>query len=63
MIKRNGVTRPKPETKTGNVWAIVDRLSDEQVVSLEEVMQSRWSEGLNHHTIATQYSRWKKFHG
>ncbi len=60
----NGVTRPKDGTKTGNVWAIADKLSTKEgPAARKDVMQAGEAEGLNTATIATQYGRWRKFHG
>lgn len=60
----NGVTRPKNDTKTGRVWAIADELSSKDgPAARKDVMQAGEAEGLNTATIATQYGRWRKFHG
>ncbi len=60
----NGVTRPKTKTKTGRVWEIADDLSSKDgPAARKDVMQAGEAEGLNSATIATQYGRWRKFHG
>jgi len=62
---QNGVTRPKAETKTGRVWEISDELSEGSggPAARKDVMAAGEAEGLNTATIATQYGRWRKFHG
>ena len=65
--KANDVTRPKDGTKTGQVWAIADKLSQEGDNTVPatrgDVMKAGEAAGLNPATIATQYGRWRKFHG
>lgn len=63
--QQNGVTRPKDGTKTGRVWEIADELSAQQgsPAPRGDVMKAGEAEGLNPATIATQYGRWRKFHG
>lgn len=62
---QNGVTRPRSGTATGRVWEIADALSGEagKPVPRGDVMKAGEAEGLNSATIATQYGRWRKFHG
>jgi len=61
---QNGVTRPKAGTKTGRVWEIADELStSDGPAARKDVMAASEAEGLNTATIATQYGRWRKFHG
>ena len=62
---QNGVTRPAPGTKTGRVWEIADELSAEkgEPAGRAEVLAAYEAEGGNSATGATQYGRWKKFHG
>jgi len=64
MPSQNGVTRPKPDTATGRVWAICDELSAStgKPAVRGDVMKAGEAEGLNPATIATQYGRWRKFH-
>ena len=64
-IEKNGVTRPKDGTATGNVWKISDELSAAlgRPASRKEVMDKAKTEGINEATVATQYGRWRKFHG
>ncbi len=65
--KQNDVTRPKDGTKTGQVWAIADKLSGEGDSTVPatrgDVMKACEAAGLNQATAATQYGRWRKFHG
>ena len=61
---QNGVTRPKTGAKTGRVWEISDELStSDGPAARKDVMAAGEAEGLNSATIATQYGRWRKFHG
>lgn len=62
---QNGVTRPKSGTATGRVWEISDELSAQagSPAARADVMKAGEGEGLNSATIATQYGRWRKFHG
>jgi len=64
-IQQNGVTRPKDGTQTGRVWAISDEESRAagRAATRKEVIAKGTAEGLNEATIATQYGRWRKFHG
>lgn len=61
---QNGVTRPKAGTQTGNVWAISDKLStNEAPAGRKEVLAEAIAKGINGSTAATQYGRWRKYHG
>jgi hypothetical protein len=61
----HGVTRPRSGTATGRVWEIADELSAQakQPAARADVLKAFESEGGNPATGATQYGRWKKFHG
>lgn len=63
--ERNGVVRPKAGTKTGTVWEIADRISAErgEPASRRDVMEAGVGAGVNGSTVATQYGRWRKYHG
>ena len=65
MPSQNGVTRPKPGTATGRVWEIADELSEASgdVAPRKDVLEKFVAEGGNPATGATQYGRWRKFHG
>lgn len=65
MPKQNGVTRPKPGTKTGRVWEIADALSAQANAPAprKNVIAQGVAEGINPATLATQYGRWRRFHG
>ena len=62
---QNGVTRPKSGTKTGRIWEISDELSASQgkPVARKDVLEKAQAEGINVATAATQYGRWRKYHG
>ncbi|AUR88738.1 hypothetical protein NVP2117O_60 [Vibrio phage 2.117.O._10N.261.45.E9] len=62
---KNGVTRPKAGTKTGRVWEIADAKSAEagEPALRAPVIEQCEAEGINSATAATQYGRWRKYHG
>lgn len=62
---QNGVTRPGPDSKTGIVWAICDRLYQEkgECPSRKEVVEVAKVEGVASATASTQHGRWKKYMG
>jgi len=62
---QNGVARPKPGTKTGRIWEIADELSAQlgHPVPRRKVLEAAINEGMNPATAATQYGRWRKYHG
>lgn len=64
-IVQNGVSRPGAGTATGAVWDIADELSAVagEPAKRGDVMQAAEEKGLNKATTATQYGRWRKFHG
>jgi hypothetical protein len=64
-IEANGVVRPKSGTKTGRVWEISDELSAalKRPVERKLVMEAAAKESINEATCATQYGRWRKYHG
>lgn len=64
-IQQNGVTRPKAGTATATVWEIAERLSNEAgaVAKRADVMKACEEAGINAATTATQYGKWRKFHG
>lgn len=59
----NGVTRPKPGTKTGRVWDIADQISAKKKAPAErgEVLEVAQKEGIPDATVATQFQRWRVF--
>lgn len=65
MPSQHGITRPKPGTKTAEVWAIADRLSSVKMaaVAISELSPECAAAGLNDATTRTQYARWKQFNG
>ena len=64
-VEANGVVRPKDGTSTGRVWAIADQISAAKGAPAprKEVMDQCASENINVSTAATQYGKWRKFHG
>ena len=63
--QQNGITRPRDGTLTCRVWEICDSLSASTKESAKraDVMKQGEAEGLNSSTVATQFGRWRKFHG
>jgi hypothetical protein len=64
-ITQNDVTRPKDGTTTGRVWAIADEISAKNgsPADRKSVIDQVVAEGINASTGATQYGKWRKFHG
>ena len=64
-VVANGVTRPAPGTSTARIWEIADELSAaaKAPASRADVLKVAEAEGLNTATCATQYGRWRVFHG
>lgn len=65
-LQANGITRPATGTTTGNVWAAADAISASQGGSPAQVSQVKahpLMQGVNDHTVKTQYSRWRQFNG
>lgn len=64
-VQQNGVTRPKDGTTTGRVWAISDEISAKkgEPADRKTVIEQVVAEGINASTGATQYGKWRKFHG
>jgi hypothetical protein len=62
---QNDVTRPKAGTKTGRIWEIADSLSAQEnaPVARKRVLEAAMAEDINAATAATQYGRWRKYHG
>lgn len=62
---QNDVTRPKAGTKTGRVWEISDAMSQAEgaPVARKKVLEAATAEDINTSTAATQYGRWRKYHG
>lgn len=56
--------RPGPNTITGRVWEIADRLKSETgEANRDAVVRTCMEEGINLNTASTQYSQWKKENG
>ena len=62
---QNDVTRPKACTKTGRIWEIADTMSAQEGVPVarKKVLEAAMDEGINAATAATQYGRWRRYHG
>lgn len=57
---KNGVTRPRVNSKTGVVWLIADRNPS---ATREAVLKEATDKGVNIATASTQYGRWRKYNG
>lgn len=64
-IEQNGISRPGAGTATGKVWEIADSISQAtgKPASRKSVLEDAQAAGINPATAATQYGRWRKFHG
>lgn len=72
-VAANGVTRPAAGTKTGKVWEIADGISATLKTPaprkdvLKAAQENKAADGtpdpINDATAATQYGRWRKYHG
>jgi len=64
-ITQNGIVRPREGTATARVWTIAEDLSNAagEPAKRGEVMKACEAEGINTATVATQYGKWRKFHG
>jgi hypothetical protein len=63
--EQNGVRRPGPDGKCGQVWAMADKMSNDlgQAVPIANLLESAKAAGMNESNVRTEYARWKKFHG
>ena len=64
-IEKNGVVRPRTGTGTAKVWEIADALSAaaNAPAKRKEVLDECTKQSINVSTAATQYGKWRKFHG
>ena len=64
-LSQNGVTCPSEGTKTREIWDISDQISQElgEPAGRKEVIAECLKRDINESTGATQYARWRKFHG
>jgi hypothetical protein len=65
LPEQNGITRPKPETLCGKIWAVLDGISTKNgaPASIAEAKEHPEVVGMADATIRTQYARWRKFYG
>lgn len=64
-VKQNGITMPKPKTISAQIFSIADSLSKKgtHVPEKQKILDRAEKKGINLATAATQFSRWKQFHG
>lgn len=62
-LVKNGVTRPADNNLCGKIWAVADAISLEihGVCSIALLKVSPALQGVNLHTVKTQYARWRRF--
>jgi hypothetical protein len=65
LEEAHGVTRPAdPLSKTGQVWAMADKLSAQAKRPIErKAVMDALKDTINVATIATQYGKWRHFNG
>lgn len=65
MPIQNDIRRPKAETRCGQIWNIVDKISAQmgQPAPVKYVLAEGVENGFDENTIKTQYARWRKFNG
>lgn len=63
--EQNGVRRPGPDGKCGQVWTLADSLSNQlgQAVPIANLLEAAKAAGMNESNTRTEYARWKKFNG
>ena len=65
-LQRNGITRPGANTVCGKIWAAADAISSSQggaPATIASLKSHSATQGINDHTIKTQYSRWRHYNG
>lgn len=64
-ISQNGIVQPGAGSTTGRIWDISNDLSAAAGAPAKraDVLKACQEEGINASTAATQYGRWRKFHG
>lgn len=62
-VTQNGVTRPKPDTLCGRIWHAADSITVKKgsAAAIAELKVHPDVEGVNAHTVKTQYARWRQF--
>lgn len=65
LPSNNGVTRPRPDSACGKIWAIADAISAriKQPTPVAMLLKETSAAGLNDATTKTQYALWKTFNG
>ena len=62
---QNGISRPKDGTNSGKVWSIADKLSAKagEPAKRKDVLADAEKANVNTATAATQFARWRTYHG
>lgn len=65
LREQNGITEPRPGSKTRRVWDIATEIGEGKGAppTLAEVKEQAEAEGLNPSTVQTQYNRFRRFYG
>jgi hypothetical protein len=65
--RQNDITRPAANTKCGQIWALADAAANaaggRDKVLRKDVIEEARKLGINDATSATQYGRWRQYHG
>lgn len=60
VAQRSPYPRPAPNTITGKIWGIADRIEAERgTADRESVIKACMEAGINVNTASTQYTHWK----
>ncbi len=61
---KNGVTRPRPGSRTGIVWELCDSIYTETgETDRKRLLEMAAARGVCAATVSTQYGRWRKYMG
>lgn len=65
MPEQNGQRHPRPESKSGTLWAIFDAATEARgsTCAIADVMDQCAETGMTEGSIRSSYSHWRKFHG
>jgi hypothetical protein len=63
--QKNGISQPKPGGDCAAIWNIASTITAQKkrTATRAEVMEAALKKEFAEGTVATQYQRWKKFHG
>jgi hypothetical protein len=65
--KQNDITKPRADSACGQVWAFADAAAKaaggREKVARKDVIATATGAGINPATSATQFGRWRQYHG